>query len=240
MTDQETATDRESGKRSGRDLVRQDSHDAIFGPAPILPGEDAAAYDAFLEQLVTDIKPKDVIDKFFIRDIVDLTWDVLRGRKQKAELIIRATAEALLKKLSKPPTFSELFGNRVPSLAEALVIAETSGDIAPRTSPSVKKLVAKWARKDPNAIKRVNKLLVAAGTTVDAVTAEATIAKFDEIERIDHRTTIAEARRNAALRELDRHRFALAQTMRGKIQEIEDAEFETIEPAAPQNERNAA
>ena len=56
--------------------------------------------------------------------------------------------------------------------------------------------------------------------------------QIDNIERIDRSITIAEGRRNAVLREIDRRRATFAQTLRGKIHEIEDAEFETIAPKA--------
>jgi hypothetical protein len=39
----------------------------------------------------------------------------------------------------------------------------------------------------------------------------------------------AEARRNNALREIDRHRDALGSGVRRSIQEIEDAEFRDVE-----------
>jgi hypothetical protein len=52
---------------------------------------------------------------------------------------------------------------------------------------------------------------------------------LDDIERIDRVIASAEARRNAVLREVDRHRSGLAQTLRSAMEEPEDAEFEVIE-----------
>jgi hypothetical protein len=56
-------------------------------------------------------------------------------------------------------------------------------------------------------------------------------------------TTIAETRRNAALRELERRRMALAQTLRNRIRDVEDTELEAIEPkliASSAADKNAA
>ena len=53
---------------------------------------------------------------------------------------------------------------------------------------------------------------------------------FEKIEGLDRLTAIAEARRNAILREIDRRRAAFAQAFRDKMQDVEDAEFKTIEP----------
>jgi hypothetical protein len=79
---------------------------------------------------------------------------------------------------------------------------------------------------------------------MDAVHTPALIDNLDWVERIDRLTTIAEGRRNAVFREIDRHRATFAQKLRGKVHDIEDAEFETITPraAAPKSvsDRSAA
>jgi hypothetical protein len=196
--------------------------DSIFGPAPILPEEDSAAYDGLLESVVADTKPTGAIDEIYVRDIIDLTWEILRGRRIKTDLIAQAAAAVLQAKLSRilstTPDVTDVLGDLVPPLM------------------SVQKLVQKWLRKDPAAVKRINKLLIKGNTTMAAIIAEATLAKLDVLERIDQLITTAEARRNLALRELDRHRFALAQALRDKINEIEDAEFRALDSTAPQIE----
>jgi len=65
--------------------------------------------------------------------------------------------------------------------------------------------------------------------TMDDIMAKALTEKIDEIERIDRLLTIAETRRNASLREIDRRRAALAEAIRRNLQEAEDADFEVIE-----------
>ena len=58
-----------------------------------------------------------------------------------------------------------------------------------------------------------------------------------KIEQIDRLTALAESRRNAVLREIERHRSTFAQLLRDKVQDVQDAEFETIEPKSiPQND----
>ena len=63
--------------------------------------------------------------------------------------------------------------------------------------------------------------------------------KLDDIERIDHLITIAVNRRNASLREIDRRRAVLGESLRRSVQEIEEAEFEVIE-GTPAKGKNAA
>jgi hypothetical protein len=48
----------------------------IFGPPPILEGEDAGAYDELLAQVSNGVKPTDVFEEIWIRDIVDLAWEI--------------------------------------------------------------------------------------------------------------------------------------------------------------------
>ena len=51
---------------------------ALFGPPPLLEGEDAAAYDQLLARICAAVKPVDIIDEMFIADVVSLEWEVLR------------------------------------------------------------------------------------------------------------------------------------------------------------------
>ena len=62
----------------------------------------------------------------------------------------------------------------------------------------------------------------------------ATLNNIEDAERVDRLITIAEGRRNAVLREIDRQRAVLAQMLQARAQEIEATEFETItQKAAP-------
>ena len=63
---------------------------------------------------------------------------------------------------------------------------------------------------------------------MDAMVASALDEKLDNIERIDRLCTIAEARRNTSLREIDRRRATFGDSLRRGVQEIEDSEYEVI------------
>jgi hypothetical protein len=83
-------------------------------------------------------------------------------------------------------------------------------------------------RREPGAVKLVHKLLAKAGVTIETLTVRGLAAKgFDDIERIDRLTTIAESRRNASLREIDRRRAALAQTPRPIVEHIKEEVVDT-------------
>ena len=105
-----------------------------------------------------------------------------------------------------------------------------------------KELAQEYVRGERDAVTLVNELLTDAGVSMDTFMTKALRKRIDEIERIDRLTTIAETRRNAALREMDRRRAVLGETLRRRVQEIEDVEFADGElvPVPPPAEGNAA
>jgi len=105
-----------------------------------------------------------------------------------------------------------------------------------------KELAQEYVRGERDAVTLVNELLTDAGVSMDTFMTKALRKRIDEIERIDRLTTIAETRRNAALREMDRRRAVLGETLRRRVQEIEDVGFADGElvPVPPPAEGNAA
>jgi hypothetical protein len=59
--------------------------------------------------------------------------------------------------------------------------------------------------------------------------AEALDRSLEYVDRIDRLTAGAESRRNASLREIDRRRPLLAETLRRTVQQIEHDELKVIE-----------
>jgi hypothetical protein len=45
--------------------------------APLLSGENEADYTAIAGRIVSVSRPRDAIEEFLIRDVIDLTWEVL-------------------------------------------------------------------------------------------------------------------------------------------------------------------
>jgi hypothetical protein len=93
------------------------------------------------------------------------------------------------------------------------------------------------AQREPGAVNLIEKLLARAGVSIETLTTTALAQELDYIERIDRLATIAESRRDACLREIDRRRAFLGETLRRNMQEVEDREFELIEatPAKGEN-----
>jgi hypothetical protein len=191
--------------------------ESIFGPTALFEGEDAKAYDELLSQIATVLKPADVIGDFLVRDVMDLTWEIFRLRRLKAKLMM---------------------ANAYKGLSELLVpIIGASG---------AQDLAEAWTARSSDAVERVNKILASAGLNTEAVIAQTLSLKLDDIERIDHLIALAEARRNAALREIDRHQQTLGQQMRHAVVDVEDGHRliestpASIDPSTPASLRGHA
>jgi hypothetical protein len=169
---------------------------SLFGPRPLIEGEDAAAYDELLARFSAVIKPKDFLEEMWVRDIVDLTWETLRMRRLKAGLLTSVTWEGLKEVLS--------------DLVDPFEAGNLSKD---------------WAARDRQAVKKVDKLLTSKRLTMELAVARALSANIDSFERIDRMVMNAEARRNAALRELERRRTSLALALRQASDDVVEAQF---------------
>ena len=173
---------------------------ALLGPPPLFEAEDTAAYDELLVRISGTVKPADIFEEIWVRDIVDLVWEAFRLRRLKAHLMT-AVAHKGLREILEP-----LIGwTDARNLAEA------------------------WAARERSAIKQADELLASAGLTMDAVMAQSLSLKLNDIERIDRMIAAAEMRRNAILREIDRHRTTWGQELRRAAQQAEEAGFKLIE-----------
>ena len=176
--------------------------DAILGKRPILPNESSEAYDKLTYQFRVAVDPKDFIEEILVRDAIDLTWEIQRLKDFKKQLL-HSEREGSLKTL-----LHKLLGH----------------------GGYDEKLYKKWQEGDKVAIKSVNDFLHEKGLDPSAIDAFSFKAQLDNIERYDRLIMQAEARRVAHLREVDRHRVALAAIMRDTIEAIEDGK--TIEHEA--------
>jgi len=58
----------------------------FLGPAPLLDGEDTAAYKKLHKRVIAAVRPTDILEEIWVRDAVDLTWEIFRLRRLKAAL----------------------------------------------------------------------------------------------------------------------------------------------------------
>ena len=174
---------------------------ALLGPRPLIDGEDGTNYDVILERISADVAPADFVEDIWVRNVADLVWDSIRLRRLKSQLLQADANEGVERLL-------------------ASIIDRTRAE----------ELCRKWALGDEEATGEVERLLGRAGLTFDAVMAQTLAARIDDVERIDRMIIIAEARRDAVLREIRSRRLAFGQAS-CRAGDAIDAEFEDVAPA---------
>ena len=176
---------------------------SLPGPPPLIPGEKRVDYQELERRIAAAVKPEGIIEEIWVRDVVDLTWDIQRMRRLKAEFLTSVQAQGVRHVLNQILRYEE--------------------------GPSA--LANEWDGRDPQAIKRVDDLLSAKGLSMDVAVARALASNIGPFERIDAMISNLEARRNAALRELERHRASFASALSRATDDVLDAEFEDVAPA---------
>jgi hypothetical protein len=167
----------------------------------ILTGEEEAQYEKLRSEITRAVGPTDIIEELWVRDVSDLVWEVLRLRRLRGALLQVAVRAGLMKVLERFLDYAY-----------------------------ARELTDEWCDGLRRAKKEVDRILTRAGLSFDVVTAEALAARLDDFERVDRLIASAEARRNAVLREVHRHRDALAARLARAGEAIIEAEFSDVAP----------
>jgi hypothetical protein len=133
----------------------------LFGQPQVLEGEDAAAYDELLARICAAVKPVDIIDEIFIADIVSLEWEVLRWRRLKWSLIRARGLEVLEGFLAEQldyDLYSEHFADDLAQMLQDYLPEDQAED--------AQSLAREYARKEPDAVDKVNEVLPSNGPDV--------------------------------------------------------------------------
>lgn len=171
----------------------------ILGPPPILESESLDNYNALYDRVRSAVAPADIIEELWVRDVVDLSWDLLRLRRVKSKIFATQAhrgVRAILAPLNEYPRLDDLVGG--------------------------------WAARNKVSMKEVEKTMRQAGFDQENLEAATLAASIDILERIDRLMWQAEGRRNDALSAIDRRREGLARRLRDAVAEIEDAEYEDV------------
>ena len=169
----------------------------------MLPGEQEADYaDPFRCAIVERPQPRDAIEDLLTRDVIDLSWEVLRLRRLKAGLLRGAISSSIFQVMCRLGYEDEYAWRACRQLG---------------------------GRKGKLRRKQSPRALQKAQLTMEDVMAETLEGKIDSFERFDRLLASSEARRNNALREIERHRAALGAAMRQAIDEVQDAEFRDVD-----------
>jgi hypothetical protein len=71
--------------------------DRVVGiaPSPLLPGEAEVDYLCIAKRIIGAAQPRDAIEEFLTRDVIDLTWESLRLRRLKAGLLRASSSSGI-------------------------------------------------------------------------------------------------------------------------------------------------
>jgi hypothetical protein len=242
------------------------SRHSLFGPPPVLDGEDPAAYDELFGRVSAAVKPIDVIDEMLIDDVVLLQLETLRRRRFISALIQARGPEALEDFLCKHLDYNHYRKRFTDDLTEIL-----QNNLAKGQAEDAQTLAHDCGRNQSDAVDKVNKALSRIGLHMDTILEQARDDKAGELAQaylarkpsavklihqllagaglsidaimaegmVDHLATNAENRRNASLREIDRRRQVLRETPRPTAHKVEDGEFQVIE-TTPAEGKDAA
>ena len=184
----------------------------VLGPSPLTHLEKQDDYEEFLQRVAAAIAPADIVEWIWVKDIVDLTWEVNRARRAQAVVVALARREAVTKVLyaiaGTASGFSSPFDDLVPGQVSRIIVGDEGADAILDSS-----------------MRRLN---IAEHTVEDV----AYTLRLQDIERLQRIADNASARRDAVFREIERRREDVARRLRHEAEaqdRIIDAEFE---PAA--------
>jgi hypothetical protein len=212
----------------------------FFGSVPLLAGENAADHSEFSQQVKAAVKPIDILDQIWVRDFVDYDCDVSRLRRVKAKFFNDA-ARKLLKDEILRCSVKEAEDTAAPPFEDDsdAILGEGGRDRsedeveADREEQAADDLARRWVAGDQGATNKLQKIFATAGRDFEEVIADvvemAFLTTMKEVEAIDRMIMTAESRRNAAVREIDRHRAMLGLQFRRTSEQIHDAEFKVVE-----------
>jgi hypothetical protein len=148
----------------------------LFGPPPLIEGEDAAAYDQLLERVCAAVKPVDIIDEIFMADVVPSEWEVLRLRRLKWSLIRAPALEALENFLGENLDYDLYSEHFADDLAEIL-----QDNLPEDQLNSAQTLAHECARNEADAVNKVKKILFGRLLNMDQVLDRAKRRKAKEL-----------------------------------------------------------
>lgn len=195
---------------AGREILPALPHHLVFlfDDRPLLPGESAEQYDAILRSIVQQVRPADVIDALWVKDVVVQIWEAKRLRLWRGQILAQArldAAKAVVKRVLE-------VRHRKRFVPAHDIEAEAQG------------IALDWLKGTSAGISSFESFLTESGLTAGDLMAQAFQVCLSDIERIDRMAANADHRRDALLREIERKRASLGQHLRAASSEIIDVE----------------
>jgi hypothetical protein len=173
---------------------------------PLVGDETLEGYNNFFAAIIAAANPADPIDWLYLKDVVDLFWQIRRERKVLASVVNLHQTEVVRDLLKATANASNALEAAVYRIFDA-------SDDAQR-----------WA-SDPTARKEIEARLTAKGHPASATLAEAYKRGANDIDAIDKRIASYEARRTGIIREIELRNVRFARDLNTASSPVIDGEF---------------
>jgi hypothetical protein len=195
----------------------------LFGPPPLLNPEDSKIYDAILNGLAEDEKPRSFIARILLRDVADLVYQ----RLWLAGLATRLISQAHKQRIRG---WADHYTNDAYSRKLRLRAGSSKLELKPGIpadgagSEAEKALEAEIDKIDVETAEKLTNLVKAAKGPVDG--ANVFLDWISHYERVQSLLAAVDKRFRDTLNLLDDYRQGLGQRVRQVADEIVDVEFE--------------
>jgi hypothetical protein len=168
----------------------------LFEQFPLAAGEDASDYRALLAGVLDALNPRDSIEAFWGKDLADLTWEIRRLRRLESALVEAPAAKA--------GASAQAHEERHAKTAAHFAIAAWASERGLDPREPTPELNAELARLEGEFLAPISS---ENESPVDAL-ATAFLSRSADFDRIGRLSALAEGRRRAVLREIERYRVA--------------------------------
>jgi hypothetical protein len=183
-----------------RPVLRVDITDIKFllGPPPVLRTENPHLYWELFEQFAEAIAPSSIVEWIWLKDIVDLSWEIARLRRYRAIWI------------EFQRDWANLEIQHAREHADHLALFRDKGHLFPMTPEKIDER-RNWGSADTEYH--------------SALLVHEELKSYEAFERL---LKSAELRRDRVLRELDARRERIAPLLRKKSDEVIDASADDV------------
>ena len=156
----------------------------LFATRPLVWGESAQDYDNLLMKVTAAIKPTNVIEAMWVRDITDLMWEGERLRRLKTGLLRRRAQEEL----------------------EDVLEGIEGANVIDGVAYGIPSIAACYSKGHQPAVTHIKGIFAEHDLDDNEMTARAFAFHFDSVERIERMIAGVNTRRDRVISELERYR----------------------------------
>ncbi|MCF2524429.1 hypothetical protein [Bradyrhizobium sp. G127] len=174
--------------------VPQEFYDLLGSPT-FAPSDNSANYSLIVKRMLESIRPKDFIERLFVRDLIDLTWEECRLRQIREALLAESRGAAVERLLMRKNL------REVPEGAERVARGQAKDQFKNWANDRAKR---KEIEEDLNKNSQGEDQAILAASYSEI---------YKELESVKKSIAFAQQRRMALLREIE-HRREFAQRAR--------------------------